>query len=322
MTAAEAERGRAGTGAAAAAGPELYRGRAGAGAAAWQWLHLGLSEAVESALLADEALPNEAVWALLEEDTQPRARRIDGTVLLILRGINELLGAEPEDMISLRLAIAPGRVVSLERRRLGQVDRMIQAFEAGDPPETPGRFVLTLIEGLREAAEPVLDRLEAQVVRLERQAIELEGRLPPEDRTLLPNLRQDIILIHRYTAPQATALHQLVRLDPPWLVERGTIEEEAESFLRIAADLDALRARAQVVAEQVSLAAAERTNRIVMLLSVVSAVFLPLTFLTGLLGVNLGGIPGAESPAAFTIFGAVLAVVAVVSLLAAIRLVR
>lgn len=300
----------------------IYRGQAGSGEAAWEWLHLDASKATEQALIDDEDLPNDVVWAMLEEDTQPRARMLDSTVLVILRGINQLLGAEPEDMISLRLAVTDRRIVTLERRRLKQIDQMIEAFEDGRPPLTPGRFVLTIVESLREAVEPVLDTLEAQVVRLERNSIDRGGQLAPDDRQLLPNLRQDVILIHRFIAPQAVAVHQLVRLDPPWLTDRSGLEEEAENFHRIAADLDALRARAQVVSEEVALAASERLNRIMMILSVVSVVFLPLSFLTGLLGVNLAGIPYADSPAAFAVFCLMLVAVAILTLLLALRLVR
>ena len=37
-------------------------------------------------------------------------------------------------------------------------------------------------------------------------------------------------------------------------------------------------------------------------LSIVAAMFLPLGFLTGLVGINLGGIPGSESPFGFLVF--------------------
>ena len=37
-------------------------------------------------------------------------------------------------------------------------------------------------------------------------------------------------------------------------------------------------------------------------LSIVAAMFLPLGFLTGLVGINLGGIPGSESPLGFLVF--------------------
>ena len=44
---------------------------------------------------------------------------------------------------------------------------------------------------------------------------------------------------------------------------------------------------------------ANEQNRRMYVLSVVAAVFLPLSFLTGLLGMNVGGIPGTEDPYAF-----------------------
>jgi zinc transporter len=43
-------------------------------------------------------------------------------------------------------------------------------------------------------------------------------------------------------------------------------------------------------------------------LSIVATVFLPIGFVTGLLGVNVGGIPGAETPWAFAGLVAALAI--------------
>lgn len=47
-------------------------------------------------------------------------------------------------------------------------------------------------------------------------------------------------------------------------------------------------------------------NNRMFVLSIVAAVFLPLGFLTGLLGINVGGIPGADYEAAFYIFTVIL----------------
>ena len=49
-------------------------------------------------------------------------------------------------------------------------------------------------------------------------------------------------------------------------------------------------------------------------LSVIAAVFLPLGFLTGLLGINVGGMPGADNAAAFWLVCLIASLLAAVSL--------
>lgn len=49
-------------------------------------------------------------------------------------------------------------------------------------------------------------------------------------------------------------------------------------------------------------------------ISIVAAMFLPLAFLTGMLGVNVGGIPGAESPFGFLTFSLILVVLVALQL--------
>jgi zinc transporter len=231
-------------------------------------------------------------------------------------------GEEPEDMVSVRLWITPERIVSTEIRRLAQVDRLVTKFRAGEVADSPGAFVLALVEMLRDAAEPVLDEVEERVSAMETLVARGERRAAMAGRARLSALRQDAILLHRFIAPQAQALDGLVRAAPSWLADSSALHEEAEAFRRIAADLDALRQRAQLVAEEISLTAAERTNDIMMVLSVVAAVFLPLTFLTGLLGVNLAGIPFAGEPWVFWVFCLLLAATGALTLWMVIRLLR
>ena len=44
---------------------------------------------------------------------------------------------------------------------------------------------------------------------------------------------------------------------------------------------------------------AQENNSLMYVLSVVAEIFLPLTFVTGLLGMNVGGLPGLDSPNGF-----------------------
>lgn len=294
----------------------------GTGPGGWRWTHLLPAPETEAALLADPEVPSSATWALLEEDTLPRANQIGGGTLLILRGINLGPGAEPEDMISIRMWITARRIVSTEIRRLTQIDRMVAEFQSGEACPSPGAFVLALVEMLRAAAEPVLDDVEDRLSVMETTVAAGARRAAMAKRAALAALRQDTILLHRFIAPQAQALDALVRTTPDWLDRPDALHEEAEGFRRIAADLDALRQRAQVVAEEISLAATERTNDIMLTLSVFSVVFLPLTFLTGLLGVNLAGIPYAADHWAFWGFCLLLAAIGVMTMWVAVRLLR
>ena len=72
-------------------------------------------------------------------------------------------------------------------------------------------------------------------------------------------------------------------------------------------DLDAIRERAAVTQEELQSRLAEQQNIRMYVLSIVAAIFLPLGFLTGLLGINVGGIPGSDNPSAFVIFVLILA---------------
>ncbi len=95
--------------------------------------------------------------------------------------------------------------------------------------------------------------------------------------------------------PQRDALSTLAIEDLPWLSERdrSQLREATDRITRLAEELDAIRERAAVVQDQLVERRAEAMNHNMMILAVVAAVFLPLGLLTGLLGINVGGMPGA-----------------------------
>ena len=80
-------------------------------------------------------------------------------------------------------------------------------------------------------------------------------------------------------------------------------------------ELDAVRERAHIINDEVTNQLTERLNKNMYALSVIAAIFLPLGFLTGLLGINIAGIPGAENPAAFAIFCAMLGMLVIAQIL-------
>ena len=72
-----------------------------------------------------------------------------------------------------------------------------------------------------------------------------------------------------------------------------------------------MRERSHSVQSEVANILTERLNRNTYMFSLIAAIFLPLSFLTGLLGINVPGIPGADDPEAFLVFcGILIAIVA------------
>lgn len=131
-------------------------------------------------------------------------------------------------------------------------------------------------------------------------------------RSQLSVLRRTAISLRRYLSPQREALSRLLTERLPWLDEGARIElrEVSDRLTRYVEDLDEARDRTAVTQEELANRLAEQMNSKMYLLSIIAAIFLPLGFLTGLLGINVGGIPGAESKMGFVLF--VLILVAVV----------
>jgi zinc transporter len=84
-----------------------------------------------------------------------------------------------------------------------------------------------------------------------------------------------------------------------------------EDGAQVVEEVDGILDRARLVQEAISDRLAGQLNQRIYVLTLISGIMLPLTFLTGLLGVNLEGIPGAKNPWAFTVFCVLLAIIGI-----------
>jgi len=134
-----------------------------------------------------------------------------------------------------------------------------------------------------------------------------------ELRPIIAELRRNAIGLRRYLAPQREAVSRLFSEKLEWLsdMDRLRLRESADRTTRFVEDLDMTRERAVVVQEELLGRLSEKMDRTMYILSIVAAIFLPLGFFTGLLGVNVAGIPGTEFTGAFIILclGLVLMVI-------------
>jgi zinc transporter len=270
------------------------------------WVHLDFSDDADVQWLRDHgALPALVVDALVAEDTRPRVVVEGAGLLAILRGVNLNPGADPEDMVSVRLWVERGRIVSTRRRRLLSVADLVASLDAGRGPGTAAEFVAALSERLVWRMSDTVDALEDRIAELEARIMDGETA---SMRGTLAALRRQTITLRRYLAPERDALARLLGEKIDWLdeVSRRRIRETTDRLIRHVEDLDAVRERATVIHEELVGRMSEELNARMYLLAIISVVFLPLGFLTGLLGINVGGIPGAEAPHAFIAFSVLL----------------
>lgn len=258
------------------------------------WVHLDRDSAEAKLWLErDSGLDELSVEALLAEETRPRCVSMDDGTLLVLRGVNLNPGAEPDDMVAVRILIQPRCVISSRHRRLMSIDDLRAALAAGRGPRAPGEFVVELIHHLVSRIAVAVGNVEDEVDRLQAQVLESEAQ---RLRTELSRIRREIIVLRRYLAPQRDALNQLYLLKASWLDDQNLqkLREETDRITRLVEDLDAARERAAVTQEELSSRLSDQLNSRMYVLTVVAGVFLPLGFLTGLLGINVGGVPLAD----------------------------
>lgn len=276
------------------------------------WIHLDRYAEESKRWLREESGIDPVVCdVLLAEETRPRATAMKGGLLVVMRGLNQNPGEDPEDMVSVRVWIEAHRIVSTRTRPLLAVDDIHHALERGEGPDTTGRFLAMLADRLLARVGQFIDDIEDVVSELEDRILDT-GR--QEFRRVLSDSRRQVITVRRYLAPQREALNQLFRESSPLLPDdvRARLRETADRITRYIEDLDAVRDRAAVTHEELVSRLSEKLEQRMYVLSVVAVIFLPLGFLAGLLGVNLAGIPMAQNPAAFFWFCVMLAAVLVI----------
>jgi zinc transporter len=260
-----------------------FDGQGGAEALDWQtlpsaadaantWVHLYLDDdRARNWLLEESGIPLVAAEALLYEETRPRCTPIGDGLLLNLRGVKLITIADI-------------------RERL----------HTGRGPKNSSEFLLDVTSHLLDRMGPVIADLDDAIDAIEDRVL---ADTQSSIRGELWRLRRQAIALRRYISPQRDAMARLVTERISWIDSQTSqrLREVADRITRYVEDLDSGRERASIVQDELTTRLSEKMNRNMYVLSVIAGIFLPLSLLTGLLGINVGGIPGDKWPWAFTV---------------------
>lgn len=268
------------------------------------WIHLERDAPEAQRWLLEESGINPVMCeALLAEESRPRVEDVEDALLAVLRGVNTgASGPDALDLVPIHLWIDANRVISLRDKDhfLLALRDIREALVAGKGPIGTGDLFVRIADKVVRDVEPVLAALDDEVDHLDDQLQELDSETA---RHRLGDQRRRAIHLRRYLAPQREALFRLQVEDMPWLSRRDKIHlrEVTDKVLRYVESLDTTRDRTTILHEDLTALVSERISKNSNRLTALAAILLPPSLVAGLLGVNVGGIPGSDHPWAFAL---------------------
>ena len=262
------------------------------------WLVLdGRDSRAEVWIDGQQDIPQIARSALVASETRPRSDPIGHGAIVNLRGLGKTPEDDPDALVSLRFWAETGRVILVTMRSPTAFEFVADRFLSGqirDPGDLLSAFAEEITNGLDPDVANLGDALDDCELKVE------VANIHPTRREVT-RVRARAIAFRRFVAPQRQALVLLATAQLDWLDDddRLHLREAADRAARMAEELESVRERAALMHEELTDRRSEQMDARALLISIVALVFLPLTFITGLLGMNVKGIPYADQPWAF-----------------------
>lgn len=263
------------------------------------WLHFSLSNATAEKWMSEHLSLPEHFFETLHEGTG--STRVEHEADSLIAAINDVVydfSFDASQIATVCICVQHNCVISARRQPLRSVDRLRLAVKAGDEFASP---VSLLVHLLRDQAD-VLQKIErdsaAKVDHIEDKL--LAGRLKA-NRGTLGSLRRLFVRLRRLMAPEPASLFRLLNRPPAWFMgdDARELREATEESSAVLNDIAALQERTKLLQEELTAHTTEQTNRSIFVLTIVTVLALPINIVTGLLGMNVGGIPLADSPQGF-----------------------
>jgi zinc transporter len=285
--------------------PEALAGREGV-----DWLHFGLSNARAARLLRESTdLPD--AYRERVTDMVPRAdveNTGDGLVMVV----NDLSfdsDADAGEVETLWAYATPRLLVTARNHALKSTDVLRQALREGHQFGSGIELLAALLEVRTRTLRDLAARMTAEVDDIEDEI--LLGDIP-EKRERLGVIRRRCARIRRHFVPDRMALRKELGHRHAWMSDddAARLGDAEESLAYVLDEINEIYDRSKLLQEELASRVAENTGKRLYVLSILSAILLPMTLVTGIFGMNVAGVPGVDGePAAFfwTMVGVVAA---------------
>ncbi|WP_232475921.1 CorA family divalent cation transporter [Flavisphingomonas formosensis] len=288
-----------------------------------RWLHFDLVDRRSRSWIANAAILPPAIRTMLLSEESHAQGIVEGDFVggIIPDYERDFEQVEPTRVGMLHFGVGPGLLITARRHPLRSADIVRSRFAAGVSVHDAGAALQMQVMAMAEVAMQVLHGLELRAQRAEDGL--LDESLSPDIRGLA-SLRRRTVRLHRMLAGTRTVFHRIEEDEDLPEALRPAVEQIAQRLAALDGDVGAMQARLRLLREEMDIEINQRTNQNLYLLSIMTALMLPPTLITGFFGMNTGGLPGSATHhgtifAGALIIGSALAVYVVLRAMGFVR---
>ena len=293
------------------AGAEAWLPRPGSGDE-FIWLHFSSIPATTEWLRSKLDLPELFHELVGELSPSTRIELADEALVAVLNDvIYDFLHTETMQVAPLWLTLDRRVLISVRLRPIRSIDRLRGAVRAGETFPSPLSLLIHLMHHQGDVLADITRRTATRIDTIEDRL--LSGRLDLTRATLGGN-RRDLVRLQRLLAPEPGALFRMLGQPPAWVhgEDLSDLRQATEEFSTVLRDAIGLQERIKLLQEEIATRVSEQTSRSVFVLTAVTVMALPINIISGLFGMNVGGIPFSGDSAGFwTIAGFIFLVTAI-----------
>lgn len=158
----------------------------------------------------------------------------------------------------------------------------------------PGYLAYALIDAMIDRYYPVAQKLSDQLEELEDFVVENPH---PEVLARVHALRRQLVVLRRVGWPQREAVSAMLREQSPFFQDQEKIylRDTHDHIAQIVELIDSSREMASDLADAYLSNVSHRTNEIMKVLTLMASIFIPLTFVAGIYGMNFENMPELQT---------------------------
>lgn len=265
------------------------------------WLHVKTADVKIQQWLAHHSdIPEYITEFLLSSDTHPGLHATPEGVYGTLTDMKMEIGDTGTEKGALHFYLDRTRLLTLRTQPLISTNMLRQKVLDGGDFDNPMDLFAELLRCLADGFNARLDKLNDKVDDIEFSVL---SDRRAEDRAELSGIRRQLAELRRFIAPERRILAQFQRLRPAW-VPREALEDlthALDELNELHSTVEAVYERAKLLQEEIASQMSEQMNRNLMALSILTALLMPATLVSGIFGMNVAGLPGLHDEASFWI---------------------